>query len=127
VLRRFGQLRFGLGRIAAVQNRALYDQGVGIAALVAEASRNGGGHGPPIAGLPDIAWTVSGFGTARVATATVRGHQITIRLGSRLGEEQVWLVDVDNHLACGRFGSRSDAMSKYGVALALKARRSRAS
>ena len=75
--------------------------------------------------LPDLVWQVEGFGMGRVARTELRGRKIAVRLGVISGQD-FWLVDVNDRPGCARFRSRLDAMSKMGVASAIKAYETRA-
>ena len=75
-------------------------------------------------GALDLTWSIDGIGMGRVASTELRGRRIVVRLGVVSGNE-LWLVDVNDRPACARFRSRLDAMSKMGVASAIKAYESR--
>ena len=34
--------------------------------------------------------------------------------------DEMWLVDVDSHLACAKWRARADAMSKVSVGMAIR-------
>ena len=121
----YGMVPAGMGQIAAIQNRDAYLQAAAVAAELANVA-----HAPDRAAegalisLPDLAWSIDGIGTGRVASTELRGRRIVVRLGVVSGNE-LWLVDINDRPACARFRSRLDAMSKMGVAAAIKAYESR--
>lgn len=122
----YGAVPHGIGQINAIQNRDAYLQAAQLAAELAALARvPERGAEDEVAALPDLAWSVEGFGLARVARTELRGRRITVRLGIVSGHE-FWLVDVNDRPGCARFRSRLDAMSKMGVASAIKAYESRA-
>ena len=121
----YGMVPAGLGQISAIQQRETYRQAAAVAAALASIAR-----APDRAAedeammLPDLTWSIDGIGLGRVATTELRGRRIVVRLGVASGSE-LWLVDVNDRPACARFHSRLDAMSKMGVAAAIKAYESR--
>jgi len=121
VFRAYGMVPNGMGQISAIQNRDTYVQAAAFAAELAAMSRVPDRSAEDeVLALPDIAWHVEGAGMGRVATAELRNRRITVRLGVVSGHD-MWVIDINNHPACARFRSRVDAMSKMGVAAALKA------
>lgn len=126
VFRAYGAIPLGMGQISAIQSRDSYLQAAALAAELAGMSRTPDRAAEDeVMALPDLSWEISGYGLARVATTTLRGRRIVVRLGVAAGQD-LWLVDVNERPACARFRSRLDAMSKMGVAAALKAYDSRA-
>ena len=120
VFRTFGAIRQGLGRIAAIQSRASFQQAVIFAAeLTAQSHNMKSATEAEAMALPDLRWNVAGFGLSRVAVTYARGWKVTVRLGSASGQA-TWVVDVNGQAACAHFHSRGDAVSKMGVAAALK-------
>ena len=120
VYRAFGTVQHGPGAIASIQGQESYRQALHLAGELAAAAREAdGGHDAEVLALPDLSWDVVGFGQSRVATAQARGHKVVVRLGM-LGGQDVWMVDVNGHSGCAQFRLRLDAMSKMGVAAALK-------
>lgn len=120
VFRAYGGVPHGMGQISAIQSRETYLQAATFAAELAAMSRVPDRTAEDeVMSLPDLAWHVEGYGMSRIATATLRGRRIVVRLGIVSGQD-LWLVDVNGHPACARFRSRVDAMSKMGIAAALK-------
>lgn len=116
-----GMVPHGMGQISAIQNRDAYRQAAGLAAELAALARVPDRAAADDAmALPDLAWSVDGYGMGRIATAELRGRRVVVRLGIVAGQD-MWLVDVNDRPGCARFRSRLDAMSKMGVAAALKA------
>ncbi|MDE2573787.1 MAG: hypothetical protein KGL55_00600 [Rhodospirillales bacterium] len=128
VFDRFGATLHGAGRISAIQSRSAYEDAARVAAMLALATRSPQAEGRPggadeareAASLPDLAWYVEGHGLARVATAEVQRHRVTVRMGFVNGSE-MWLVDVNEQSGCMHFRARADAVSKMGIAMALRA------
>lgn len=117
----YGAVPHGIGQISAIQNRDAYLHAAALAADLAAIARVPDRAVEDEAfALPDLAWQVEGFGMGRIARTELRGRKIVVRLGIISGQE-FWLVDVNDRPACARFRSRLDAMSKMGVAAALKA------
>ncbi len=121
VFRAYGSVPHGMGQISAIQGREAYRQAAALAADLAALSR------APVRAaedealaLPDLSWVVTGQGMARIATTHLRSRRIVVRLGAVSGQD-VWLVDINDEPGCARFRSRVDAMSKMGVAAALRA------
>jgi hypothetical protein len=120
-----GQVPHGMGQISAVQHRDWYHQAAAIAAELATLARAPDRAAEDIfMALPDLAWSIEGYGMGRIASTELRGRRIVVRLGVASGQE-MWLVDVNDRPACARFRARLDAMSKMGVAAAIKAYESR--
>lgn len=121
----YGMVPAGMGQISAIQNRDAYLHAAAIAADLANIAR-APDRAAEDAGmsLPDLTWSIDGIGMGRVASTELRGRRIVVRLGVVSGNE-LWLVDVNDRPACARFRSRLDAMSKMGVAAAIKAYESR--
>ena len=120
VFRAYGLVPHGMGQISAIQSRDAYLQAAAFAAELAALSRTPDRTAEEeVMALPDLAWHVEGNGLSRIATTELRGRRITVRLGMVSGHE-MWVVDVNDQPACARFRSRLDAMSKMGVAAALK-------
>ena len=117
----YGMVPAGIGQISAIQHRDTYLQAAALAAELATIVR-----APDRAveddamSLPDLTWSIDGQGMSRVASTELRGRRIVVRLGIISGTE-LWLVGVNDRPACARFRSRLDAMSKMGVAAALRA------
>jgi hypothetical protein len=121
----YGAIPHGIGQISAIQGRDSYLRAAALAAELAGLSRTPDrGAEDEVASLPDLSWHVDGFGMARIATTELRGRRVVVRLGVLSGQE-FWVVDVNDRPACARFRSRLDAMSKMGVASALRAYESR--
>ena len=121
----YGMIPAGIGQISAIQNRDTYLQAAAVAAELANIARAPDRAAEDDAmSLPDLTWSIDGYGMGRVATTELRGRRITVRLGVVSGNE-LWLVDVNDRPGCARFRSRLDAMSKMGVAAAIKAYESR--
>ncbi len=121
----YGMVPAGLGQISAIQNRDTYRQAAAVAAELAGIARAPDRAAEDDAmALPDLTWSVDGYGMGRVASTELRGRRIVVRLGVVSGNE-LWLVDVNDRPACARFRARLDAMSKMGVAAAIKAYESR--
>ena len=118
----FGAIAHGLGHISSLQRRASYEESARIAALLAARHRAAGPVLDPLS-LPDIQWHVTGHDQFRVARTQVSGHHIVVRFGY-LGGHEVWVVEVDGRSNCAHFRSRADAMSKFGIGVALEAFRS---
>ena len=117
----YGAVPHGIGQISAIQHRDTYLHAAALAAELAGIARVPDRAVEDEAfSLPDLAWQVEGFGMGRVARTELRSRKIVVRLGILSGQE-FWLVDVNDRPACARFRSRLDAMSKMGVAAALKA------
>ena len=116
----YGMVPSGMGQISAIQSREAYAQAAQLAADLAAIARipDRANEDEALA-LPDLAWSVEGYGMGRIATTELRGRRITVRLGVLSGQE-MWVVDVNDRPACARFRSRLDAMSKMGVAAAIK-------
>ena len=122
----YGMVPQGMGQISAIQNRDTYRHAAAVAAeLAALARAPDRAAEEAFMSLPDLIWSVEGYGMGRIATTELRGRRIVVRLGVASGQE-MWLVDVNDRLACARFRARLDAMSKMGVAAAIKAYESRA-
>jgi hypothetical protein len=122
----YGAVPHGIGQISAIQNRAAYLQAAALAAELAGLARvPDRAAEDEVLSLPDLIWQVEGFGMGRVARTELRGRKIAVRLGIISGQD-FWLVDVNDRPGCARFRSRLDAMSKMGVASALKAYETRA-
>lgn len=125
VFRAYGLVPHGMGQISAIQNRDAYVEAASFAAELAAMSRvPDRAAEDEVLALPDLVWHVEGSGLGRVATTELRNRRITVRLGVVAGHD-MWVVDINNHPACARFRSRVDAMSKMGIAAALKAYDSR--
>lgn len=121
----YGMVPAGIGQISAIQSREAYAQAAQLAAELAGLARAPDRASEDEAfALPDLSWSVEGYGMGRIATTELRGRRITVRLGMLSGQE-MWVVDVNDRPACARFRSRLDAMSKMGVAAAIKAYLSR--
>lgn len=121
----YGMVPAGMGQISAIQSRDTYLQAAAVAAELANLARAPDRSAEDDAmSLPDLTWSIDGYGMGRVATTELRGRRIVVRLGVVSGHE-LWLVDVNDRPACARFRSRLDAMSKMGVASAIKAYESR--
>ena len=121
----YGMIPAGMGQISAIQNRDTYLQAAVVASELANIARAPDRAAEDDAmSLPDLTWSIDGYGMGRVATTELRGRRIVVRLGVVSGNE-MWLVDVNDRPACARFRSRLDAMSKMGVAAAIKAYESR--
>ncbi len=117
----YGAIPHGIGQISAIQGRDAYLQAAALAAELAGLARTPDrASEDEVMGLPDLAWQVEGYGMGRIATTELRGRRIVVRLGVLSGQE-FWVVDVNDRPACARFRARLDAMSKMGVAAALKA------
>lgn|GEM_PF-2333678 len=108
------------GQLSSIQSRIVYEQGMAIGEMLAKLSRVGDVGDAAILDMPDLAWTVVGVGNARVASAVIYGQKIAVRCGGQVDGSLVWLVDVDEERGCAAFRSRADALSKFGVAAALK-------
>ena len=122
----YGMVPHGIGQISAIQNRDAYHQAAAVAADLATLARTPDRAAEDDAmALPDLVWSVDGFGMGRVASTELRGRRVVVRLGIAAGQE-LWLVDVNDRPACARFRARLDAMSMMGVAAAIKAYESRA-
>lgn len=119
IFQAFGGLSFGRGSIAAIQSQDAYLQARQFAEDLATAGAAEQAEDAEVLALPDLSWDVMGFGQSRVATAHARGYRVVVRLGMLAGRE-MWMVDVNGHPGCARFRVRLDAMSKMGVAAALK-------
>lgn len=125
VFRAYGGVPHGMGQISAIQSRDSYLQSADFAAELTSMSRvPDRAAEDEVMALPDLSWTVTGAGMARVATTALRGRKIVVRLGTVAGQD-LWLVDINDNAGCARFRSRLDAMSKMGVAAALKGYESR--
>jgi len=121
VFRAFAGVAHGRGAILSLQAQHSYREATRIAALLAGAAGETADEADAdAAALPDLHWEVSGFGQGRIARARVRGHAVVVRLGAVNGQE-TWVLDVDGETGCARFRLRPDAMSKMGVAAALRA------
>jgi hypothetical protein len=122
----YGAVPHGIGQIFAIQNRDAYLHAAAMAAELAGLARvPDRAAEDEVLSLPDLVWQVEGFGMGRIARTELRGRRISVRLGIVSGHE-FWLVDVNDRPGCARFRSRLDAMSKMGVAAALKAYEARA-
>jgi hypothetical protein len=121
----YGAVPHGIGQISAIQNRDAYLHAAAMAAELAGLARVPDRAADEVLSLPDLVWQVEGFGMGRVARTELRSRRIAVRLGIISGQE-FWLVDVNDRPACARFRSRLDAMSKMGVAAAIKAYETRA-
>lgn len=121
VFRAFAGVAHGRGAIASIQARDSYREATRVAAVLAAAPGEAaeGAEAEALA-LPDLRWDVTGFGQGRIATAQVRGHAVVVRLGA-VNNQEMWMLDVDGQPGCARFRLRPDAMSKMGVAAALRA------
>jgi len=121
----YGMVPHGMGQISAIQSRDAYSQAVALAAELAGLARvpDRAAEDEALA-LPDLTWSVDGHGMDRVATTELRSRRIVVRQGV-VGGQEMWLVDVNDRPACARFRARLDAMSKMGVAAAIKAYESR--
>ena len=125
VFRAYGGVPHGMGQLSAIQSRDSYLQAAAFAADLASMSRvPDRAAEDEVMSLPDLTWDVAGFGLSRIATTSLRGLKIVVRLGATSGQD-FWLVDVNGHLGCARFHSRVDAMSKMGVSTAIKGYESR--
>ena len=121
----YGMVPAGLGQISAIQHRDTYRQAAAVASELASLARAPDRSAEDEGmSLPDLTWSIDGIGMGRVASTELRGRRIVVRLGVVSGNE-LWLVDVNDRPACARFRSRLDAMSKMGVAAAIKAYESR--
>lgn len=121
----YGMVPAGMGQISAIQNRDAYLHAAAVAAELASIARAPDRAAEDeVMSLPDLTWSIDGYGMGRVASTELRGRRIVVRLGVVSGNE-LWLVDVNDRPACARFRSRLDAMSKMGVASAIKAYESR--
>ena len=117
----YGMVPAGMGQISAIQNRDAYLHAAAVAAELASIARAPDRAAEDdVLSLPDLTWSIDGYGMGRVASTELRGRRIVVRLGVVSGNE-LWLVDVNDRPACARFRSRLDAMSKMGVAAAIKA------
>jgi hypothetical protein len=121
VFRGFAGVAQGRGAITTIQAQDSYRDAARIAAVLASAPAEAATTAEAEAvALPDLHWEVEGIGQGRIATARVRGHVVAVRLGAVHGQE-MWVLDVDGQSGCARFRLRPDAMSKMGVAAALRA------
>lgn len=121
VFQSFWPIQKDAGQISDIQSRAAYEDAMKVAAELAQAAVMPDSAAERDAmTLPDITWDVEGTGMARVASAVVLGHKIVVRLG-RTGGGEMWVVDVRGRAACAQFRARGDAVSKVGVAMALRA------
>ena len=121
----YGMVPAGMGQISAIQNRETYLQAAAVASELASIARAPDRAAEDeVLSLPDLTWSIDGYGMGRVASTELRGRRIVVRLGVVSGNE-LWLVDVNDRPGCARFRSRLDAMSKMGVAAAIKAYESR--
>lgn len=122
----YGVVQAGMGQISAIQNRDAYRLAAAVAAELTSIARAPDRAAEDEAmSLPDLTWSIAGYGMGRVASTELRGRHIVVRLGMVAGSE-LWLVDINDRPACAHFRSRLDAMSKMGVASAIKAYESRA-
>jgi hypothetical protein len=127
VFRAFAGATQGRGAVASIQAQGSYREAARLATLlVAAPGEAADGAASEAIALPDLHWLVTGFGQGRIATAQVRGHAVVVRLGTVNGQE-IWVLDVDRQPGCARFRLRPDAMSKMGVAAALRAYQMRGS
>ncbi|MCC6717449.1 MAG: hypothetical protein IT555_06160 [Acetobacteraceae bacterium] len=121
----YGMVPHGPGQISAIQSRDTYRQAATLAAELAALARvPDRAVEDEATALPDLTWSVEGHGMGRVASTELRGRRVVVRLGVVSGQE-MWLVDVNDRPGCARFRSRVDAMSKMGVAAAIKGYESR--
>lgn len=121
----YGMVPHGIGQISAIQNRDSYRDAAAVAADLAALARVPDRAAEDDAtSLPDLTWSIDGYGMNRIASTALRGRRIVVQLGMASGQE-MWLVDVNDRPACAQFRSRQDAMSKMGVAAAIKAYESR--
>lgn len=121
IFRAFGAVTQQRGAIRSIQARHSYQEAARLASALAALGHEAANDAEAEAvALPDLTWQVTGFGQARIARARVRGHSVVVRMAPINGQE-MWLLDVDGHAGCARFRLRPDAMSKMGVAAALRA------
>jgi hypothetical protein len=119
IFRAFGAVTRQRGAIGSIQSRQSHHEAARIASALAAAPEPAGEAEAEAVALPDLTWQVSGFGHSRIARARVRGHAVVVRMVPINGQE-MWLLDVDGQTGCARFRLRPDAMSKMGVAAALR-------
>lgn len=119
IFRAFGAVIRQRGAIGSIQSRRGFHEAAQIANALASTAPEPAGQAEAVA-LPDLSWQVSGFGLGRIARARVRGHAVVVRMAPINGQE-MWLLDIDDQPGCARFRLRQDAMSKMGVAAALRA------
>ena len=98
----YGMVPAGMGQISAIQNRETYLQAAAVASELASIARAPDRAAEDdVLSLPDLAWSIDGYGMGRVASTELRGRRIVVRLGVVSGNE-LWLVDVNDRPACAR-------------------------